>query len=56
MNFAGLMDSQATLPKGKTPARLPGGRNSNCGFSPIPLGRGRQKHDVKTQIHFVFKS
>src|SRR4051812_33648875 len=30
-------------PKRKAPARLPGGRNSNCGFSPIPLWRGCQK-------------
>src|SRR4030081_4032116 len=30
-------------PERKAPARHPGGRNSNCGFSPIPPGAVRQK-------------
>jgi hypothetical protein len=30
--------------KYKAPARLPGGRNSNCGFSPIPSRAVRQKN------------
>jgi len=30
--------------KCKAPARLPGGRNSNCGFSPTPLSGVRQKN------------
>src|SRR5712672_3212937 len=30
--------------KRKAPARLPGGRNSNCGFSPSTAGGGRQKN------------
>jgi hypothetical protein len=29
--------------KRKAPARLPGGRNSNCGFSPTRFLSGRQK-------------
>jgi hypothetical protein len=34
----------ASVPqKSKAPARLPGRRNSNCGFSPTPRERGRQK-------------
>jgi hypothetical protein len=32
--------------KWKAPARLPGGRNSDCGFSPIPFGAGRQKKSL----------
>jgi hypothetical protein len=32
--------------KRKAPARLPGGRNSNCGFSPSTLGDDRQKKRV----------
>ena len=44
ISIASSMFTAAIPSKRKTPARVSGGRNSNCGFSPARSGAARQKN------------